>query len=185
MHRLLKAQLLTIGLLVLPGMADAKLTGAPGENSARFNASGPAGLAIVGTTTGVTVSDDGTTVTVAVPLATLDTGISLRNRHMREKYLDVARFPSAVLAVPRGTKKFPVAGADMKSTAPATITIHGISQPVTIQYSARNEGGTYRVVGTAPLNINSFGIQIPSYLGITVKPEVTVEVHFAVTDSGT
>ena len=185
MHRLLKAPLLIIGLFVLPGTADAKLTGAQGENSAKFNASGPAGLAIVGTTTGVTVSDDGSTVSVAVPLATLDTGISLRNRHMREKYLDVAKFPFAVLAVPRGAIKFPTGGAEVKSTAPATITLHGVSQPVTIQYSARNDGGTYRVVGTAPLNINSFGIQVPSYLGITVKPDVTVEVHFAVTDSGT
>src|SRR5689334_7763540 len=34
---------------------------------------------------------------VSFDLSSLDTGIKLRTRHMREKYLEVERFPEAVL----------------------------------------------------------------------------------------
>jgi hypothetical protein len=32
------------------------------------------------------------------------------------------------------------------------------------------------------LNMNDFGIQVPSYLGVTVKPDVDVAAQFEVTD---
>ena len=41
-----------------------------GSSSAGFRAQGPAGMTITGTTSDLTVSDDGTTVTVTIPLAT-------------------------------------------------------------------------------------------------------------------
>ena len=39
--------------------------------------------------------------------ASLDTGIDLRNKHMREKYLEVQKYPNAVLTVDRSTLHFP------------------------------------------------------------------------------
>jgi hypothetical protein len=58
-----------------------------------FQASGPAGMKIEGTTPDLTVADDGTNVVVTVPLGNLNTGIALRDHHMKEKYLEVPKFP--------------------------------------------------------------------------------------------
>lgn len=46
-------------------------------------AHGPAGLRIAGNSRELSFEDDGTTLTFKVPLASIDTGIGLRNRHLR------------------------------------------------------------------------------------------------------
>jgi len=174
---------LTASVMTFALVAHAKLVTAAGDNGAKFNASGPGGLAIVGKAdNNVSVADDGANVTVTVALKDLETGISLRNRHMREKYLETDKYPNAVLVVPRAQLQFPAAGAGASGSAQGQMTIHGVTRPVTVAYNARNAGGTYAVTGSAPLNINDFGIQVPSYLGVTVKPNLTVDVRFAARD---
>jgi hypothetical protein len=77
---------LALSLFAFASVAQAKLAGSGGEVS--FTAVGPAGLKIVGSTTQISVKEDGSNVLVSVPLATVDTGIGLRNKHMKEKYLE-------------------------------------------------------------------------------------------------
>lgn len=170
-----------IGTLAL--VAHAALTGAPGQTSAKFSASGPGGLSIVGKNTdSVAVAEEAGNVKVSVQLASLDTGIGLRNRHMKEKYLETGKYPLAVLVVPRASLKTPAAGQKVSGEASGTMTIHGKTQPVKLHYDAANEGGIYRIVGTTALDIRTFDINVPSYLGVTVKPNVDVEVHFSAKD---
>jgi polyisoprenoid-binding protein YceI len=60
-----------------------------------------------------------------VDLASLDTGIGLRNRHMRENYLDTGQFPFAVFS--GGIKALRPKGGDaLQVTAEGSLTIHGI-----------------------------------------------------------
>src|SRR5215472_13064147 len=90
-------------LLVFPFLAAA--TKVTGESSAGFHGRGPGGFSVDGKTNQLRVEDDGTTLKVTVPLASLQTGIGLRDRHMREKYLQVDKFPDAVLQVPWASVK--------------------------------------------------------------------------------
>ncbi len=53
----------------------------------------------------MTVTDDGTTVTVTVPLNRLSTGIALRDQNV-DKALAVATYPTATLAVPGASLTF-------------------------------------------------------------------------------
>ena len=155
-----------------------------GTPDVQFTATGPAGLKIVGTTHELDVRDDGTLVVVAVPLANLDTGISLRNRHMREKYLEVDKYPRAELTVARGVLQVPGAGAGTSTAGEAdgTMVIHGVSKPVHFSYRAKRDGASLKVNGAVHLNINDYGIAVPSYLGVTVKPEIDVDLSFGVTE---
>jgi YceI-like domain len=159
------------------GIAEAKLAGSGGEVS--FTALGPGGLKIVGTTKELSVKDDGSSVTIVVPLNNLDTGIGLRNKHMREKYLEVDKYPNAELSVSRATLKF----ADGSGSAPGTMKIHGQSKPVTFNYTAKKSGSSFSVDGSVHLNMKEFGIEVPSYLGVTVKPEVDVTTKFTAIDN--
>ena len=154
------------------------------EPSVAFHAVGSVpGMKIDGSTNELNVTDDGTNVKIIVPLAKLDTKISLRNDHMRNKYLEVGTYPNAELTVARGSLKFPAAGASSQGDATGTMKIHGKEKQVTFHYAAGNSGGKITVKGSVHLNINDYGIVIPSYAGVTMKPDVDVEVSFVATDS--
>lgn len=180
-HKFLLAMGLSAAALSVTDLADAKLQGASGP-AVTFTAVGPAGLKIEGKSSELSVVDDATNVAITVPLANLKTGIDLRDKHMREKYLEVQKYPNADLQVTRASLKFPADGAESNGDAQGVMKIHGQSRPVTFHYSAKRGGTKLDVSGTVNLNINDFGIQVPSYLGVTVKPEIQVAVRFNTSD---
>lgn len=160
----------------------AALRKADGPTSAVFHAKGPGGLRIEGKTGDVRVSEASGDVKIVVPLSPIDTGISLRNKHMREKYLEVHKYPNAVLTVKRSALKFPKSGAALEADAQGEMKIHGKTKKVGFHYRAKRSGARYDVSGHVALNINDYGIKVPSYLGVTVKPDITVDVHFVAVD---
>jgi len=172
---------LVAGAVVCSSLAaHAKLAKVAGPEVS-FTLIGPAGMKIVGSGSELRVLDDGSTVKISVPLAGMKTGISMRDKHMHEKYLETANFPTAELQVPRAALKIPAAGAVTQDTA-GTLVLHGKSKTVTFHYNCSRIGAKLNVQGTMHLNMNDFGIQVPSYLGVTVKPDVDVAAQFEVTD---
>jgi polyisoprenoid-binding protein YceI len=143
-----------------------------GEGTASFVARGPAGLKIVGSTKSLEVADDGKALTVSIKLPELDTDNSLRNRHMLED-LEAAQFPLASLTVPDEAVK---EGAEL--VGKGTFTLHGKSKEVPFKYSSRCAAGVCDVEATLDLSLKDFEIKVRSYLGITVKDEVSVSTKF-------
>ncbi|CAN5751799.1 hypothetical protein BH09MYX1_BH09MYX1_08280 [soil metagenome] len=183
MRRLLRISAAAAVVLSVATFADAKLTKTNDEPSVSFHAVGSVpGLKIDGTTNELNVSDDGTNVKISVPLAKLDTKVALRNDHMRNKYLEVGTFPNAELTVARSALKLPAVGASTSGDATGTMKIHGKEKQVTFHYAAGNSGGKISVKGSVHLNINDYGIVIPSYAGVTMKPDIDIEVAFVATD---
>ncbi len=163
-------------LVALPLLAGA--TKVTGEPSAGFHGRGPGGFGLDGKTNQLRVDDDGTTLKIVVPLATLKTGIALRDRHMREKYLQVEKYPDAVLELPWSAVKLPPDGQTVDGTAPGKMTLHGQTHEVQVSYRVSRSGNHYQVSGNVPLKITDYGIDIPSYLGITVQPDVQTSASF-------
>lgn len=165
----------------LSTLALASLT-RTGNASAAFFAVGPAGLKIEGKTSELEVAEGDGKIKVVVPLANLNTGISLRNKHMREKYLEVAKYPRAELVVDRSALSTPAEGSEASGSATGSMSIHGRTKPVVFRYSARQSNGAYAVTGSTRINIKDFGIDVPSYLGVTVKPDIDINVRFSAAD---
>jgi polyisoprenoid-binding protein YceI len=163
------------------GEAEAELARAA-DTSVSFTAVGPGGLKIVGTTSELTVADDDRTITTRVALANLTTGIGLRDKHMREKYLEVGSYPNAELRVPRASLVFPKDAA-ASADAQGTMLLHGREKPVTFRYTAKRAGAKVHVEGSVHLDMREFGIAVPSYLGVTVKPDVEVVARFDAEDA--
>jgi polyisoprenoid-binding protein YceI len=136
---------------------------------------------ITGKTADMSVADDGTTVTITVPLGNIDTGISLRNDHTK-KALETDKFPNVTLAVARSALKFPAAGAESSGDAKGKMTLHGQTKDVTFHYAAKLDGDTYSITGSSHINMNDFGITPPSYLGVTVKPDTDINTSFQAKD---
>jgi polyisoprenoid-binding protein YceI len=118
-----------------------------------------------------------------VDLSSLDTGIELRNTHLREKYLEVARgaeFAVAVLSAVRLDKAdLPTFRGQTPFTG--TLLLHGMRRPVAGQADIHAEGNDVRVVASFPVLLDAYGIAPPRYLGVGVKNEVQVKVSLVAT----
>lgn len=122
---------------------------------------------------------------LSADLATIDTGIELRNRHLRETYLEVAKgagFDKAVLS------QIKVAAADGqafrgKSAFTALLLLHGVKQQVAGSCEIRSESSGVRVEASFPLALRDFGIEPPQYMGVGVGNRLLVKVAFSAVPS--
>lgn len=149
-----------------------------GDGVASFKGVGPAGFKIEGKTKSVDVKDDGKALTVVVGLKDLETGIELRDKHMRDKYLEVEKYPEVTLAVPFDQVKWPEDGKSTDGSGKGTFALHGKTKEITFKYKITNTGGTYAIEGEAPVNFKEHDVNVPSYMGITVKPDITILAKF-------
>jgi polyisoprenoid-binding protein YceI len=153
-----------------------------GSASATFDAGGPGGLNIHGKTSDLTTSEGGGKVKVVVALGGLSTGINLRDQHMRDTYLEVAKYPNATVEVQRKKLQFPSKQSSSDGHVPGSMTIHGVTKPVTLDYTARLRGDKIAVDGSTKIDMRDFGINVPKYLGVGVDPNVSINVSFKVVD---
>jgi polyisoprenoid-binding protein YceI len=122
----------------------------------------------------VTRATDGVvTGTFTVDLMKLQTGIPLRDRQLRDNYLEVQRGPDFAVAklVNLKLERFPGTG-----TIRGLLTLHGQQREVTGVADVKPEGTGYRVAATFPLRISQFQIPEPKYLGVGMADEITVRV---------
>lgn len=173
--------LATAGIAGTSALAHAALS-KPAESRTTFRASGPAGLTIEGETSDLQVTESNGDFVITVPLGNLHTGIDVRDRHMREKYLEVDKYRDAQLTFAKSALKVPAAGEKAAGDTSASITLHGQTHPVTVHYEVKGgDGGSVAADGKFHINMKDFGIVVPVYLGVTVKPDVDVTAHFRVT----
>lgn len=148
----------------------------------QFAGVGPAGFKMLGKTTALSLVQDDKALTIVVALADVTTGIALRDRHMREKYLEVAKFPDVRLAVPLASLPNPAAGATVAGELKGTLSLHGKQKEIPFKYQAScTADNVCTAKGGFTINIRDFDIVIPSYLGVTLKPDIVVEAQFEAT----
>ena len=119
---------------------------------------------------------------LAVNLRTLDTGIDLRNEHRRENYLEVGKGPGFDTATLSAIELngFNPAAPERKGSFTGLLTLHGVTRAVTGAVDVRQAGAGLRVTASFPVDLTSYGIRKPRYLGVGVKDIVQVEVAFVV-----
>ncbi len=147
---------------------------AAGESKVSFFASGPAGFKIDGSCTKIDVKDDGKNLVFAINLNDVDTGMSLRNKHMLED-IEAEKLPNASLSVPLSALKVPEDGKSLESECKGTWTMHGTTKDITVKYKASCKAGVCDIEGEGPINTKDHGIKIRSYMGITVKPDMNIK----------
>lgn len=116
---------------------------------------------------------------LVVDLATLDSGIGLRNTHMRENYLEVGRGEGYRRAVLRDiVLSGDVATLSGAATFTATLLVHGAERPVRGEARLTRAGDGVRVEASFPVVLPDHDIAKPRYLGVGVRDEVQVKVKF-------
>jgi polyisoprenoid-binding protein YceI len=162
-------------LLALP--ADAANLETIGAPEVRFNAAGPAGLAIKGSSDKLSGKQQGSSLVFTAPLTNLKTGIDLRDKHLRD-YLETKSFPTAKLAFALDGVQKPGDNARVSGTRSADLTLHGVTKPVKVKYDAKRTGSDMHISGETQIDIRDFNVKVPCYLGVCVRPEVQIAVKF-------
>jgi len=162
-----------------------------GENTVEFLAVGrPGALKIHGQTVktaavanplkGQLKIDQGAvTGTATFALDALDTGIDLRTHHMKEKYLETAKYPLATVKITKLALPTEFSSpAFSKDGIPfeGELTLHGATKPVKGTVNVERKAENAKMTFEFPVALTEYGIDIPSFAGITVAKEVTATV---------
>lgn len=151
------------------GKLDFLAVGNPGFLKINGKGVGPTGTA--------EIKNDQLSGKFIIPLKTLDTGMSLRNKHMKEKYLKTEEFPEAILVIenyklPEG---WSYEKAELsKQKISGTLQIHGVKKPIEIVCSITPDK---KMTSEFDIKISDFAVEIPSFMGVTVADKVNVKVQ--------
>ena len=201
----------TAGARVVTTAAVAALVVATGGSAAAQPASGPVAWTVssgeVGVRCRLTVGGSFDAVTSAisgalrsgppgalafegrlqVDLASLDTGIGLRDEHLRGSYLEIDRGPAfrhAVLSAIALREPLPAGRGRHETAFSGRLTLHGVDRAVEGEAALERRGGRMRVAATLRLSLEAFDIPPPRYLGVGVRDEVRITVAFEAAPSG-
>ena len=116
-----------------------------------------------------------------VDLSTLDSGIGLRNSHLRDTYLEVERGPEFRHAVLSGIvldDPLPAGASRHETTFSGTLSLHGVQRPIEGEAELRRRDGRIQVEATFSVSLEMFDIPPPRYLGVGVRDTVEITVTF-------
>lgn len=114
---------------------------------------------------------------ISFQLKSLKTGIELRDDHLKNKYLEVDKYPTATLKI--SDLKLP-SNLENGFTFKGTLNLHGVDQPVEGNASVVADSNSHKLSSDFKIKLSQFKIEIPSFKGITVAEEVLVKVEVPV-----
>jgi len=116
-------------------------------------------------------------IQATVPVKSLQTGMGLRDEHMRKYIFTTADGQTPDLVFQADDAKCPI-GAQASCTITGSLTIRGIARPFAIGLKLREEGGGFKVSGDSIIKLSDYGIEQPSQLGVKTENAVAVRVEF-------
>lgn len=152
------------------GQINFLAVGRPAMIKIKGNASAPLTKAIL--------NKDILSVESQLSLESLNTGIDLRDEHMKEKYLQIKEFPMAVLKInsinlPSGFELKPISLKELPFVG--TLMLHGKEQIINGVFSLSDN---FQLSASFTIKLSDFGIEVPSYLGINVADNVLIDTQF-------
>lgn len=119
---------------------------------------------------------------IEVDLASLDTGIGLRNQHMRDNHLETDTFPTAVFAggnVESTTSPALTPGTSATVRLAGELSLHGVTRPVEIDVNLTLvESGALNVSSDFVINLSAHDIKRPKFLVLKLADEQKIHVGF-------
>ena len=116
-----------------------------------------------------------------VELQTLETGIGIRDRHMKNNYLEVEKGPGFATATIEDIRVEKLEG---KTVFTAMLSLHGQKKKVSGAAELQQKDGKIRVQAQFPVKVSEFEIPAPTYLGVGVKDEIQIKVSLMAVPSG-
>lgn len=117
---------------------------------------------------------------ILVDLDSFDTGIQMRNQHMREKYLQTGtpsnKFAKLVIAKFALSSELIKAGGKTEAPFTGKLNLHGVDQDIAGTLITEIQGESFSGSSKFQIKLSDYKIDIPSYLGVKVAETVDVDV---------
>lgn len=118
-----------------------------------------------------------TETVVTMDLSNLDTGIPLRNKHLRDNYLQVSKYPKAVFTLKSAdnlTEQLAGKMLENQSNFQGEMELHGQKKTITDgKYNIKNG----RLFATFTFYFPDFGMEQPNIMGMEIVERVRVTVE--------
>lgn len=126
------------------------------------------------------------TAEFAVPLAALQTGNRLRDREMREDYLETGKFPEARFVVRRLSGATHLqSGTVAHVEAQGTFSVHGVSRPITVPVKLNSQAtGHMTLEAHFPIRLSDYGIERPQFILLRLADTVQLTVRARLVANG-
>lgn len=112
-----------------------------------------------------------------VELGSLDTGIGLRNRHMREDYLETEKYPYAQFTA-HLTEAKRISDTLYSTTAVGKFKIHGEEREMSIPTTIISKSGAVRVLCDFDIKLTDFKIKIPKLMFMKLNELIKLKLDF-------
>ncbi|NOX38627.1 MAG: YceI family protein [Calditrichaeota bacterium] len=115
-----------------------------------------------------------------VDLRTIDTGIGLRNRHMRENYLETDRWPYAVFqGKVTEVSRLDTSVVAYRAVATGTLSIHGVDRTVRVEGRVLfPETDRMRIQVRFQVKLTDYRIKIPRIMFFKLNEIIQLELDF-------
>lgn len=112
-----------------------------------------------------------------VDLNSVDTGIGLRNRHMREDYLHTDKYPyTSFKGIINEVKKINDLEYDIRVSG--DITIHGISKKLVTRGIIKFHKNGINVTSKFSVKLSDYKIEVPQVMFLKISEEIRLELDF-------
>jgi len=124
-------------------------------------------------------------ISFSVDLASIDTGIDLRNEHLRDNFLETGKYPKATYkatAIKMQGKPDLRKPQTVKLVSTGEFSLHGVTKqktiPLTVDYKPAGKGkpARIRVHGRFPVKLEEYHIQRPEAIFVKLADTVYVDV---------
>jgi polyisoprenoid-binding protein YceI len=144
---------------------------------------------VSGTITADPADVPSSSVDVTIDLASLDTGIDMRNGHMRERFLNTDKFPTATFkSVSVSGPKTVAASTPADVNVTGDLTIHGVTKRITVPVrvvlipesevtkSSRGPGAWVHATTEFSIKLGDYGIPVPDALVMKLSDKIGVKL---------
>jgi polyisoprenoid-binding protein YceI len=112
-----------------------------------------------------------------VDLNTIDTGIGLRNRHMRDNYLETdkhqfAKYDGKISEVKK------IADGQFEIATKGKMTIHGVERKLEAIGKVTVENGNYRLQCDFELKLTDYKIKVPKLMFMKIDENIKMKLDF-------
>ncbi len=116
---------------------------------------------------------------IQVDLASLDTGMSLRNAHMRANHLETDKFPHVKFT---GGKVQKASGTSLAAGAltfelEGEFDLHGVTRTISVPVEAQMDGGALRIKAKFPVSLSDHEIPRPQFLFLKLGETQKIRVE--------
>lgn len=120
---------------------------------------------------------NGSSLYFEVDLRTIDTGIGLRNRHMRENYLETDKFPIAsfkgeISALEKTEENI------YKVRVTGEMSIHGLTKKHEIEGTIKKDNNNIEIITKFDVNLNDHKIEVPKLMFFKINEIMDLRLNF-------